>query len=268
MTFLQQTLGKNYKWWYILKYNFRKVNAGLLAIILGAFPKILNSLMVLLVWSKANPSIDIFTYLIIGRIYKSFCEGVFDGAISTDIILGSLTSKIIQPLNFFSVSFVGYVGRRFLINIIEVLTFLVTAGISIYFFSPVKLTDSNSLISILCFIPISFFINFAIGHFVGSLAFFISDKREYSSITDGWYALKAILFGLIVPLDQLPFPKIFESLPTSYFVHHPMQIYLGKYTQTEIVQTFVGGIIWCFVLWILARLVFKMGLKKNEAVGL
>ena len=268
MTLLQNTLGRNYKWIYIILYNFRKVNAGLIAILLSGFPKILNSLMVLLVWSKANPSIDIFTYLIIGRIYKSFCEGVFDSALSTDIVFGSLTSKIIQPQSYFSVSFAGYIGRRFLINLIEVLTFVITAAISIYFFSPVKLTNFDSLILIILFIPISFFANFAIGYFVGSLAFFIRDKREYSSISDGWFALKAILFGLIVPLDQLPFHSFFEFLPTSYFLHHPMQIYLGKYDSGQIIQTFVGGVFWCLVLWIIARLIFKAGLKKNEAVGL
>jgi ABC-type uncharacterized transport system permease subunit len=47
-----------------------------------------------------------------------------------------------------------------------------------------------------------------------------------------------------------------------------MQIYLGKYSMTEIIYTFFGGIAWCFVLWILARVIFKLGLKKNEAVGL
>jgi ABC-type uncharacterized transport system permease subunit len=46
-----------------------------------------------------------------------------------------------------------------------------------------------------------------------------------------------------------------------------MQIYLGKYDPNQILQTFVGGIAWCIVLWVLARLVFKAGLKRNEAVG-
>jgi membrane-associated phospholipid phosphatase len=30
----------------------------------------------------------------------------------------------------------------------------------------------------------------------------------------------------------------------------------------------LGGIVWCFVLYFLAKPVFKLGLKKNEAVGL
>jgi ABC-type uncharacterized transport system permease subunit len=47
-----------------------------------------------------------------------------------------------------------------------------------------------------------------------------------------------------------------------------MQIYLGKYNFQETLAVFLGGIIWFLVLYFLAKLVFKMGLKKNEAVGL
>jgi ABC-type uncharacterized transport system permease subunit len=44
--------------------------------------------------------------------------------------------------------------------------------------------------------------------------------------------------------------------------------FLGKYSTTEIIYTFLGGIAWCLVLWILAQVIFKLGLKKNEAIGL
>jgi ABC-type uncharacterized transport system permease subunit len=47
-----------------------------------------------------------------------------------------------------------------------------------------------------------------------------------------------------------------------------MQIYLGKYSNLEIFYTFLGGLVWCIMLYFLAKLVFKMGLKKNESVGL
>jgi ABC-type uncharacterized transport system permease subunit len=47
-----------------------------------------------------------------------------------------------------------------------------------------------------------------------------------------------------------------------------MQIYLGKYTASEIWLVIFGSVVWSFILFILARWVFKIGLKKNEAVGL
>jgi len=47
-----------------------------------------------------------------------------------------------------------------------------------------------------------------------------------------------------------------------------MQIYLGKYDTFQTVLVFGGGIFWCVLLYFLAKFVFKMGLKKNESVGL
>jgi ABC-type uncharacterized transport system permease subunit len=47
-----------------------------------------------------------------------------------------------------------------------------------------------------------------------------------------------------------------------------MQIYLGEYTNLEIFYVFLGGLAWCIILYFLAKLVFKLGLKRNEAVGL
>jgi ABC-type uncharacterized transport system permease subunit len=47
-----------------------------------------------------------------------------------------------------------------------------------------------------------------------------------------------------------------------------MQIYLGKYDFNQTLMVFAGGIAWCIVLYFLAKWVFKMGLKRNEAVGL
>ena len=268
MTFLQQTLGKNYKWWYVAKYNFAVANAGIAANLMSSIPKIISSLTVIFIWSKANPSIAIFTYLIIGRIYKSFCDGFGDAVVSMNIIDGSLTSEIIRPNDYFSVRFFAYCGRRALRNLLEILTFSATALISVYLFSPIQISSWLNFLFVLLFVPISFFVNFAIGYMIGSFAFFLKNKREYMSVRESWESIKPILFGLLIPLTEMPFTKFFEFLPTAYFLHHPMQIYLGKYDNAQILQTFGGGIVWCLVLWILARLVFKAGLKRNEAVGL
>jgi ABC-type uncharacterized transport system permease subunit len=51
-------------------------------------------------------------------------------------------------------------------------------------------------------------------------------------------------------------------------LHHPMQIYLGEYNSLDILLVFLGGIVWCLVLYFLAKFVFKLGLKRNESVGL
>jgi ABC-type uncharacterized transport system permease subunit len=268
MTFLQKTLGHNYKWLYLIKYNFAITNSGIKANLLSSIPLILNSLAVIFIWSKANPSTAIFTYLIIGRIYKSFAESIPENSVSLDIIEGRLTNKLLYPRDYFFFRFFSLIGRRVNRNPIEIITFGITAVIAVHFFGSIQATNLTTVLTLLLFVPISYFINNTIGFWAGSLAFFLKDKREFNAVQDSYNTTKVMLYGLIIPLDQLPFKQVFEFLPTAYFVHHPMQIYLGRYSQDKIVQVFLVGTIWCLILWALARFIFKRGLRLNEATGL
>ena len=112
MTFFQRILGQRYKWVYVLKYNFAITNSGIRANLLSNIPLVLNSLAVIFVWSKANPSVAIFTYLIVGRIYKSFAESVPEIGVAQDVIEGRLTNKLLYPRDYFSLRFFTLLGRR------------------------------------------------------------------------------------------------------------------------------------------------------------
>jgi hypothetical protein len=105
---------------------------------------------------------------------------------------------------------------------------------------------------------------------------FLSDRTllEFYRVFTGYLkhspaqALEVINFYLSSSKYTILYSSFLQFLPTSYILHHPMQIYLGKYTNLEIFYVFLGGLAWCAVLYFLAKLVFKMGLKRNEAVGL
>jgi ABC-2 type transport system permease protein len=82
----------------------------------------------------------------------------------------------------------------------------------------------------------------------------------------GYQDLSELLSGGIVPL--IGFLNFLSILPFSFWVHHPMQIYLGNYSTLETFYVFAGGFGWCVILYFLAQFIFKLGLKRNEAVGL
>ena len=104
----------------------------------------------------------------------------------------------------------------------------------------------------------------------GCVGFWVTNNYNSVPVIQAITVVISILNGAIIPLQMLfkDFDHPMLWTPFAFLLHHPMQIYLGKYSQLEILQTFAGGIIWCLVLFILARIVFKMGLKRNEAVGL
>ena len=122
----------------------------------------------------------------------------------------------------------------------------------------------STILITLSYVPVAMAIYLFIEWIFASFSFWTVEGYGLDSLL---YNLLKILSGSIIPLHFFNQPLIY-LLPTSFLVFHNTNIYLGKYSQIQIFQTFVGGILWCFVLFILARIVFKIGLKRNEAVGL
>ncbi len=170
--------------------------------------------------------------------------------------------------NFFLTQYLSAIGKRLFKNLIQ----LGGVSIGIIFclttFATISL-PSWTLFWVILLIPISFTLNHLFGIIFSSLAFW-TKQWDYEGIKESYEISFMLLTGSIIPLDKLPFEisKYLAFLPTSWLLHHPMQIYLGKYSSLETFYTFFGGLIWCFVLYFLAKWVFKLGLKRNESVGL
>lgn len=271
MTFLQQKLGKNYKWWYFVVYYIKTSTSTLRGNFFNILSELVKILAVIYIWYFSGSAIETFSYLLIGQIFKSLGEFYFYNSFSDTIISGKLTPKLLNPISLVASYWVGGIGKRIPYNLVETIApvlaaiiFVLLTGQNIF----LNINFGGLAIILILFIPLAFSINFLLGYTIGSLAFFIDDKRDSWGINNTANNFISVFRGTIIPLDKIPWQHFFTSLPFSFSLHHPMQIYLGKYSQAEIVQTFFGGILWCLGLWILARLVFKAGLKHNEAVGL
>jgi ABC-2 type transport system permease protein len=233
--------------------------------------EVVRILAITYIWYYTGAEKNVYIYLLVGQVFKSLGEYYFYNRISDHIISGKITSKLVVPTSNMQVFGIGGIGYRLPPNIIESIS-PILALVIFQFIAKVDILGSFDILRffgvIILFIPIAFCSNYFIGYSVGSLAFFIDDKRDIWGISTTATNIISVLRGTIVPLDKIPLGSFISFLPLSYSLHHPMQIYLGKYSTTEIFYTFLGGIAWCFVLWILARVIFKLGLKKNEAVGL
>jgi ABC-2 type transport system permease protein len=159
------------------------------------------------------------------------------------------------------------IGRRLIRNLLVLVSYILATAISVYLFAKVEI-DFSKILILIGFVPITFVINHFIGCLLGSLAFFMKDRHDFDSMADIWETFKTIIAGFIIPLDKLPFSGFLQFLPTSWLLHRPMQIYLNKYSPLETFYVFLGGLVWCLVLYFLAKWVFKLGLKRNESVGL
>jgi ABC-2 type transport system permease protein len=267
MTLLQRTLGKHYKWLYIMLFGYKLGNSNPIIRIINIISIIIISVTVLSVWKIGNASQDIFTYLVIGRLFKTVVDTFVYYQLGSDIINGKITAALILPTGQFANNIYNSIGKRLTINFLQIIASVIVIPICLIFYSSIIFDTTNSLIIILL-IPFAYLINYLIGYIAGTTAFFWNNEATFGSFTRAYEAMNNVLLGLIIPLDKLSFLPFVVYLPQAWIIHHPMQIYLGKYDTNQILQTFVGGIAWCIILWIIARIVFKSGLKKNEAVGL
>ena len=126
--------------------------------------------------------------------------------------------------------------------------------------------DVKFFLATILLLPISLIILYLLGYIVACNGFFMT---QINGITLNYGLLLSFLSGKFFPLGLI-FENFYLYLlnPFAFTFYHPMQIYLGKYSPLETLWVFLGGIFWCFFLYFLAKLVFKMGLKKNESVGL
>lgn len=266
-TFMQKLLGRNYKWWYILKYNFVAASRGIGANFYQMLGTSFESLVVFYVWFSNGNSSEIITYLLIGRIYKSIPENYFYNTFGQDVINGKIVSQIITPQPFIKFLYFQMIGRRFLRNLLESLSYII-AGVIFVAVTKVEIIFSWRFLILILFIPITFSINHFFGVLIGSVGFFLKDTREFAGLAGSYLTLRSILSGLILPLDKAPFSGFFQLTPYAWVLHHPVQTYLGKYDTNQTILVFLGGIAWCVILYFMANSVFKMGLKQNESVGL
>ena len=270
-TFFQKLLGRNYKWWYLLKHSFKSINTGILGFLIAQISDIVQILGITYIWILNNSPKEIITYLIIGRIFKSLSDCYVAEVIAPEVSSGKITNYLILPSTFIPLYFCREVGRRFVFNTTRALS-LLSAIIIFFNYIDLKFLNLTNLILLLPLVVLSFTTSFFVEFMVGFSMTFFADKRSHDGFRrsyNGIFGMGGILTGVIIPLDKLPFyNEIIQFLPTTWSLHHPMQIYLGKYSNLEILYVFLGGIFWCFVLYFLAKLVFKMGLKRNEAVGL
>jgi ABC-2 type transport system permease protein len=267
---MQRLLGRYYKWWYVFYYSYQVANTSFGLKVFIQISIITQALIILWVWHLGNAAIGIFTYLIVGRIYKSLSDVYIFDSISSQISSGSITKDLLVPMSYFKLHFFRSLGFRVVENLISAAGMVIAGLISVLTFARIELNWSN-LILVIIFLPLSFLLQYLIGLCVGFMTFFARDKRNYMGINRVYNTIFLVIFvGTILPLDKFPsiLARLAESLPFAYFLHFPMQIYLGKYDFNQTLMVFAGGITWYVVLYFLAKWVFKMGLKRNEAVGL
>ncbi|MEI6728990.1 MAG: ABC-2 family transporter protein [bacterium] len=259
---MQKLLGRNYKWWYLICYYFKLNTTYLWNEIFASIFRISGIFSSLVIFTfLQQEDAQITTYLIIGGAYFACTDALISWFIGDSIKNGKISRMLILPQNF--MIFVFFSGISVILFLL--LTYSIILVPLFVFFSG-SLIFSWNIFWLLLFWPISSTIRLFIEFLVGLSAFWTTEFYGLAYINT---IVLQFFSGALFPLYFIStkFPLL-NYTPFSILFYHPMQVYLGKYNINQTIFVFLGGIAWCVILYFLAKLVFNLGLKRNESVGL
>lgn len=266
---MEKILGKNYKWWYCLIYNFKLQTNYRVDTFFNVLQSQLRFVSSILIWfitirSGANLNLArLLTYFLAGNLFaQSWSSQIADWNLYHDIKTGKIASFLMRPSSILTYYFFRSLGSDIfyaLWNIFFLVIFI------IIFHNYITFTALNSLFFVIFLMVLARGIVYFYQIICGSFTFW---STEGGGIFRTAGFILTFCSGFVFPLNLIPETQFLQFFPFPFTFYHPMQIYLGKYSQIQTIWVFVGGILWCVVLCFLAKLIFRLGLKRNESVGL
>lgn len=113
---------------------------------------------------------------------------------------------------------------------------------------------------------LGFLVNFLLGASLTCVAFWTT---KVWALAEFYWAMIGLFSGQFVPLQLMPeiVQKIAWVLPFQLFKYFPIQIVLGRLSQTEILTGYLQGVIWLVIALAVFLWVWKNGVKQFSAVG-
>lgn len=224
-----------------------------------AIPISLNILFLLGTNSNWNPNqaLAIVKYIIIANIIYTITMTSIEEVVSGDIKNAKLIYKLLTPISptvDYIVSDVSMKILRCILFYFPVLSVLLILG---------QLHISNIIWGAISMV-IACVIGYALAFCIGCLSFWITETWGVSAIKT---LLLSVFAGSLFPLSLLP-PSIQNLLfltPFPYLCYFPTALIIDN-IQTDV--RYLGyGAIWGFLLLVLAKLIWKTGLRKYESAG-
>ena len=184
-------------------------------------------------------------------------NNAIEGFVADRIQKGDIVFDLLKPVNFTEARYAEGIGSSLIQILFVILMFFIIKMLLPEFLGPPSFEQL-----------FYFIISFIIGYFIMSSISLIVGLSSFV-LMNYWgvyYAKKAVvdLFsGSLVPLILLPpwFAKLCEILPFAKIVYIPTMIYLGEISGYHVAISIFTQLIWCVILYIVARVVFKISIR-------
>ncbi len=191
------------------------------------------------------------------RIIFKFPMAVRDGSLNRELL------KPFPPLLNFALESMA----NNMVQLIYLIPFTLLTTFFIYDRLEPGIFTSGAVALFMAAIAAGYIMRMLVSGSVALLGFWIEDVTTLNLIING--GVWALLGGMIVPVATFPdqIRKIAELLPYRYMLSFPIEILSGKLSGIEIGKGFLVVAVWAALTSILARFIWKAGLKNYSAYG-
>jgi ABC-type uncharacterized transport system permease subunit len=217
MTFLQRTLGRNYKWLFYFKYTAVRILNYKLNIFGYRVGEIFEAIFTVIIWQnvligKTNENASqLITYFIIGWMISQTSRTLIFNNLPNNIADGSITTHLTRPQCIFQVILTRGFGTTFTTGTLTILAFPV---LTIPFWNLlIWNTNFAEIFAIIGIIGVSMFIRSFLQIITSSVAFW---TPEYQGVVAASELVTKMLSGSMVPLYLLGNFSFIQYLPFSF----------------------------------------------------
>jgi ABC-2 type transport system permease protein len=246
--------------------------------LLGTFMRFLPMLTTILLWSAIYQGSgrkefsgfdyhDTIVYLLMVNISRMFSSmpGLASG-IARDIRDGVIKKYLLQPIDMLSYLISYRVAHKISYILSSALPYAVLFFLCRHYFAGKVPTDPTTWLTYLVSLMLAFLVGFYFEAAVGMVGFWF---LEVTSILYIVMSLNFFISGHMFPLDLLPQPwvTIFKLMPFQYMAYFPAVVFLGKVRGPDLWLGLAGELFWIVVFALLARRLYRAGLKRYSAFG-
>ena len=208
---------------------------------------------------------EMIAYLLLTHISRMFSSMPnLAAGIARDIREGTLKRYLIQPFDM-----IGYlVAYRVAHKVAYIVTSALPYGLLFFlcrgYFE--RFPDATTFAAYLASLVLAFLVGFFFEVCVGMVGFWF---LEVTSLLYIVMTLNFFISGQMLPLNLLPEPwyTILRWLPFQYMAYFPAVVFLGKVQGADLARGLLAEAAWAVAFMILARLLYRLGLRRYSAFG-
>jgi ABC-2 type transport system permease protein len=208
---------------------------------------------------------EMIAYLLLTNISRMFSSMPgLAGGIAREIREGTLKRYLIQPIDMINYLLLYRVAHKVTYIIMSFLPYALLFFICRGFFD--GWPDIPNMAGFAVSLVLSFLVGFYFEASVGMVGFWF---LEVTSLLYIVMTLNFFISGHMLPLDLLPWPwaSLLKALPFQYMAYFPAVVFLGKVRGTSLLFHLGFELFWAVFFMVLARSLYRLGLRRYSAFG-